>query len=117
MRVVREEVLIDRGNVGQTQAYKIAYQQVIEAISFVVWPPGASQFTIHPENEANGVLPIKIAFQSYLREHGWVLESKVDVLATVKRPGPIDATFETEEGYFAVEWETGNISSSHRSLY
>ena len=31
-------------------------------------------------------------------------------------PGPIDAIKKTKEGIFAVEWETGNISSSHRAL-
>lgn len=30
--------------------------------------------------------------------------------------GPLDAVKETPFGLFAIEWETGNISSSHRAL-
>lgn len=32
------------------------------------------------------------------------------------KAGAIDATLETKYGKIAVEWETGNISSSHRAL-
>jgi hypothetical protein len=31
-------------------------------------------------------------------------------------PGPIDAVLTEKQGDFAFEWETGNISSSHRAL-
>ena len=31
-------------------------------------------------------------------------------------PGPYDASFPVAEKYFVVEWETGNISSSHRAM-
>jgi hypothetical protein len=38
-------------------------------------------------------------------------------LAQSAGPGPIDAVKELDNGrLFAVEWETGNISSSHRAL-
>ena len=30
--------------------------------------------------------------------------------------GPLDLVRETERGFFALEWETGNISSSHRAV-
>ena len=50
-----------------------------------------------------------------LNRHGWDLETPVDI-ATVKRPGPIDATYKIENKLFAVEWETGNLSSSHRAV-
>jgi hypothetical protein len=63
----------------------------------------------------SGVKPIKEAFMSKLRSYGWELETKVDI-ATVKRPGPLDATYKIGEKLFAVEWETGNISSSHRAV-
>ena len=33
-----------------------------------------------------------------------------------RRPGKIDAVLETKFGVIALEWETGNISSSHRAL-
>ncbi|HRP37887.1 MAG TPA: hypothetical protein PLS50_08840 [Candidatus Dojkabacteria bacterium] len=37
-------------------------------------------------------------------------------IAIGMNPGPIDAIKQTDFGDFAVEWETGNISSSHRAL-
>ena len=37
-------------------------------------------------------------------------------IATVVRPGPMDATFPVRDRLFCVEWETGNISSSHRAI-
>jgi len=50
-----------------------------------------------------------------LKSFGWQLETRVDI-ATLKRPGPMDATFIVGNRLFCLEWETGNISSSHRSL-
>ncbi|ABW66747.1 restriction endonuclease BamHI [Desulfosudis oleivorans Hxd3] len=50
-----------------------------------------------------------------LQSSGWRLETPVDV-ATVRRPGPMDATIEVNGRLFCVEWETGNISSSHRAV-
>ena len=43
------------------------------------------------------------------------METPVDI-ATVRRPGPMDATCQVKDRLFCVEWETGNISSSHRSV-
>jgi hypothetical protein len=37
-------------------------------------------------------------------------------IAVVKRPGPMDAVFAVGTQLFCVEWETGNVSSSHRAL-
>lgn len=50
-----------------------------------------------------------------LQSFGWQLETPVDI-ATVRRPGPMDATYQVKDRLFCVEWETGNISSSHRSV-
>jgi hypothetical protein len=50
-----------------------------------------------------------------LFKRGWLLEEPLD-LATRTRPGKLDAVCKTEFGPFAVEWETGNISSSHRAI-
>jgi hypothetical protein len=37
-------------------------------------------------------------------------------LGLIKRVGAFDAATEVGDKFFAVEWETGNISSTHRSL-
>jgi len=50
-----------------------------------------------------------------LKSFGWQLETRLDI-ATVVRPGPMDATFPVRDRLFCVEWETGNISSSHRAI-
>lgn len=50
-----------------------------------------------------------------LKSYGWVLGPRIDV-ATAKQPGPVDAAKKILGKYFCVEWETGNISSSHRAI-
>ena len=91
-----------------------------EAISRVSWPPGSKIFTIYPESgkksgKGNGVKPIKNELMAELKAKGWKLEAPLDV-AMLKRPGKIDAVLPTKYGPVALEWETGNISSSHRAL-
>jgi hypothetical protein len=51
-----------------------------------------------------------------LRERGWLVERLPSVGSRVLRTGDLDALKETPEGHVAFEWETGNISSSHRAL-
>lgn len=51
----------------------------------------------------------------HLKSLGWALETPVDI-ATLKKPGPMDATYPVGNRLFCVEWETGNISSSHRAI-
>jgi len=50
-----------------------------------------------------------------LAQDGWALEEPLDI-AVVSRPGKVDAVLYAQEGPVALEWETGNISSSHRAL-
>ena len=50
-----------------------------------------------------------------LEKQAWELEAALDI-ATVDRPGKLDAVLTTSYGRLALEWETGNISSSHRAL-
>lgn len=52
----------------------------------------------------------------FLKEKGWKVESLPDIGASVLRTGDLDALKITDEGFIAFEWETGNISSSHRAL-
>ena len=50
-----------------------------------------------------------------LKDLGWDLEVPLEI-SSPNRPGKLDAVFHTLHGPVAVEWETGNISSSHRAL-
>ena len=86
----------------------------------MVWPPRTRSFTLFEQSgkkrgEGNGVKPIKTIFMTKLERLGWSLETDIDI-ATLKRPGPIDASIACKGKLFCVEWETGNISSSHRAL-
>lgn len=91
-----------------------------ESIEGMEWPRGSSKFILFDDKgrgrgQGNGVVPIKRMFQSNLEERGWALEKKLDI-ATHRSPGKIDAVLKVDNKHFAVEWETGNISSSHRAL-
>ncbi|MGH7110837.1 MAG: hypothetical protein ACREFK_10460 [Stellaceae bacterium] len=83
-------------------------------------PPGSGAFTIYPESgkrrcEGNGVKPIKEAAIIHLVQAGWHPEYRW-LVGERLRPGKMDAGFVASAGLVAFEWETGNISSSHRSL-
>jgi hypothetical protein len=90
------------------------------SVENIKWPIGTSDFAIFDDKgrgrgRGNGVTPIKKMFQSNLRNKNWILERKLSI-AQYKDPGKVDALLEIDDKYFAVEWETGNISSSHRAL-
>ena len=58
------------------------------------------------------MVPIKNGLMEELVRQGWTREVRLDV----KGIGKLDAVLNTDYGVVAVEWETGNISSSHRGL-
>lgn len=121
MRLVRRELLIDRGEFSLSEEWAVIDEEIRDAIHRVVWPPGNDQFVIYPEpgkgrGMGNGVVPIKLAFFEALADYGWELEQRLWI-GNRARPGKIDAIKHLPNGgVFAVEWETGNISSSHRSI-
>lgn len=98
-----------------------AWEEITEAILITDWPHGSGQFLIYPESgkkrrQGNGVKPIKIPCLNYLRSQGWQIERLPKIGSSVLRTGDLDALKHTPNGYIAFEWETGNISSSHRAL-
>lgn len=98
-----------------------AWDEVEQAIGLTDWPHGSGSFTIYPESgkksgQGNGVKPIKIPCMEALRTCGWLVEQLPSIGSTVLRTGDLDALKLTDEGYIAFEWETSNISSSHRAL-
>lgn len=124
VRLAGEYVLIDRVSGIDRQLVNDALAEAREAISRVVWPPGASRFTIYPQSgkrrgEENGVLPIRTAFIVELVRHGWRSEVTFPLATALGGAtfGPMDATRSfTGAPPFCLEWETGNISSSHRAM-
>ncbi len=130
MKLERIRHLIDAGPFTETLAWQRIERELRQAISAVVWPPGSQTFTIYPERKGNGVKPIKEGFVAKqegfvakLVEYGWNSEQVFprgvggEIAAT--HPGKFDVMLDLSEqksSPFVVEWETGNISSSHRAM-
>jgi hypothetical protein len=120
VKIVGIEILQNCGEFASSRDWRATRAMLHDAIQRVSWPPGSSSFTIYPEGgkksgEGNGVKPIKNELMRELRQKGWKLEKPLD-LGLFKRPGNLDAVLDTRYGPVALEWETGNISSSHRAL-
>lgn len=120
MKIIHREILIDVGNFSITDEWKNIENHIISSIKSIEWPPGSKSFILYDQpgkkrGQGSGVKPIKEACMLKLKSFGWQLETPVDI-ATVKRPGPMDATYTVGDRIFCVEWETGNISSSHRAI-
>ena len=120
MRIVREETLISCGKYAASKEWKKTRKSLHKAIREVDWPRGSGRFAIYPElgkarGRGNGVTPIKVGLMEELQHQGWKLEEPLGI-AILKRPGKLDAVLYTAYGPVALEWETGNISSSHRAL-
>lgn len=130
MKLVTVRDLVANGSFPNSQASRQVFRDLRAAIDAVRWPPGAPDFTIYGQRgkrrgQGNGVTPIKQGFVAKLREPGWRLETDFPASEAVKndrsvaRPGAFDAWNDLNTyGYapFVAEWETGNISSSHRAL-
>ena len=115
MKIVQEVTLISVGSFEESTDWSIIRTEIRDAISLIVHPPGTSSFTINPTKHGNGVKPIKQACMIALKnQFGWKLETSINY--ATKSPGKIDATNMIDNYLFALEWETGNISSSHRAV-
>lgn len=100
-----------------------AYQEVVSSICSSAWPIGAKTFTVNNSTKnANGVVPIKELCYVMLEEtFNWFREKPLNVLKIEKKKGgPIDVYKEFVEAEeikrVGLEFETGNISSAHRSM-
>lgn len=120
LKYVRLETLFKSESFINSEIWKVIHTQLQSAVEAVKWLPGSSKFLLYPEfgkkrGLGSGVKPIKRAFIEKLRDLNWEIEGKVQI-AISGRWGKIDGLKRIDQKYFAVEWETGNISSSHRAL-
>ena len=120
MKIVREEKLIGCGNYAGSKEWSRTRKRLHRAICNVEWPKGTGLFTIYPESgkkrgQGNGVKTIKVGLMQELQQQGWHIEQSAK-LGMDRNPGKYDAVLDTSYGPVVLEWETGNISSSHRSL-
>lgn len=116
MKIKRVETLIDTGDFSNTEEYKIIEKNVYDAIYSIENPPGSGKFILNNGKKANGVKTIKDNFIKKLDELNWFNEKVVKDSNIKKRK--IDTSYKVPQSnlYFGVEWETGNISSSHRAI-
>jgi hypothetical protein len=116
MKINRTEFLIRKGQFAHSDEFNQVLEEVSNAIYAVCWPPGNNQFILYPEKKGNGVKPIKQGCMTVLYDFGWRHEQRMRIVANAS-PGPVDAVKTLSDGrQFVVEWETGNVSSSHRAL-
>lgn len=122
MKIVHKEIIVSKGEIISSASLKTIYSEIEAAIENIHWPVDADGFYLNPnskgkkQGEGNGVKPIKDGFVTFLKAKGWSIEQKRVKRQGVVDYGAIDAAKQTEFGVFGVEWETGNISSSHRSM-
>lgn len=120
MKIVKVYTLKSRGAYANSDHWRETRNQIHDAIRRCEWPVGSGSFTIYPESgkargEGNGVRPIRDRFVQSLRTKGWTIEGKAKN-SLDERLGDFDALLSGPEKPIAVDWETGNISSSHRSM-
>lgn len=116
MKLDSRIVLRDNAGFLNTTAGIDINAEIETAITAVTWPNGSPSFSINPIPKGNGVKPIKDAFIASLQDNGWTVEKRVGIVDKTT-PGKIDAVKYLADGaLFVCEWETGNISSSHRAL-
>lgn len=124
MKIIHVEELINVGSFSQTATWAHIDQDLRQAIQTVHWPHDSDSFTLNPLPKGNGVRPIKEAWRLYLLAAGWIKELSLRVGATPAQTavkardlGPVDVAYQlADQIYFCAEWETGNISSSHRAI-
>lgn len=121
MKIVEYHDLLNEELFKSSNTLIKAWKEIQTAIQATDWPHGTGTFTIYPESgkkrgQGNGVKPIKLPCMNSLKTQGWDVEKLPDIGSTVLRTGDLDALKYTNDGYIAFEWETGNISSSHRAL-
>lgn len=114
MKLAKIEYLVQAGSFASSRQWKSILADLKKAIASVVWPPGNTTFVLNPSTgrgrgEGNGVKPIKEACMLKLKTLGWNTDER-------KNPLRLDATKTLANRVFGVEWETGNISSSHRAM-
>lgn len=108
MKLAEWRHVIDIDRFATTSRFAHVRRHIEEGVLAVHWPEDSRDFRLYPKRMGNGVKPIKNAFVEVLRRHGWSLEYRT-----------FDAHYTFHDNAsppFAVEWETGNIASSHRAV-
>lgn len=144
MKSLRTLVLFDKGEVILSDDWNTVHTSYVRAISSIDHPAGAGTLTLRekvkkPDGQwaRNGVGFLRARFLEFMRDsEGWHAEGDVDLSRDRQQPpiklypsleayrepitsdfGGFDFMTTAPNGTrIAIEWETGNISSSHRSM-
>jgi len=144
MKLLRTIVLFNKGDVISSADWRNLHESYVRAIASIEHPRGSGSLTLRRKQQLsnrqwkrNGVGYLKNEFLTFMRDHeGWQSESDVELSRDREQPAlllypsleeyrePISSGFggfdfmaTTDNGMrVAIEWETGNISSSHRSM-
>ena len=142
MKWLRTRVVFDQGNLIDSSEWELAHTSYVRAIERIDNPIGSGKLmlrrlaTIDNKVCRNGVTYLKSRFVGHMKEETWLTEVKVRLRSGHDQPtlclypskdayqepiaarfGGFDFVSATPDGLrIATEWETGNISSSHRSL-
>lgn len=131
MQILAAAHITRAGRFPRSGTWRRARAEVEAAIAKADWPFGSGSFSLNPEPgvdrqgrrdlHPNGVLPIKVPMISHLQSCGWETETLPplpvgsgggDLLTT----GDLDALLLDRNRFVGFEWETGNVSSSHRAI-
>lgn len=122
MKIIQTAIVQNTQNYTGTNDYRLVREMIYKAIQNMQNPAGSGTFLLRARtpgvkkqagHTVNGVNPIKTGFMEYLHTvAGWEFEERVTPTL-----GACDAVFHFPSGRkpFIVEWETGNISSTHRA--
>jgi len=121
MKIVETHDIFSVGAFPKSGEWHSACTQVKNAILATDWPHGSGKFTIYPQSgkkrgKGNGVVSIKKPCLARLKRSGWLAEKLPPLRRGVMNPGDLDALYQCDKGFIGFEWETGNISSSHRAV-
>lgn len=142
MKFLRTLIIFDKGNVVESDDWRTIHDSYVRSIENIEHPIGSGSFTIRrkqrgPNNKwiRNGVGFLRTSFLNHIvNVEGWRAEGQADLGLGNQPPirlypsleeypidvnifGDFDLVTTTPNGVrVAIEWETGNISSSHRSM-
>jgi len=123
MKIIETHDLLNASLFITNKYLQSGWSDIETAVKVTDWPHGTGKFTIFPQSgkkrgQGNGVVPIKAPCLRYLQSKNWLTEKlPIDKLgASVLKTGDLDALKHTPDGYLAFEWETVNITSSHRAV-
>ena len=144
MKWLRTIILFDKGSVLSEQDWQDFHESYLRCIAKIDHPSGSGSLTLRkklkgPDGQwrRNGVNYLKNRFLGHMEtDEGWLPEGVVGLSRDRKQPtlrlypslrphcepitssfGGFDFVTQGKDGNkVAIEWETGNISSSHRSM-